>query len=127
MNRNGITIFDRNLRRGHSFGEAVEPPQTVYVQESNPLSTHYQIPTDLEELTPYKLSAWLVELHERQGMKSFLSLKCNLKMASNLMRKYDHELLIRATHQASLVSQYPFTFRFVERFIEELDAPSKIA
>jgi len=88
-------------------------------KRSDPSSVYFEYPDDLLPLTPWKLTGWLKECHKEAGLKFLEPFGRHLKPAKKLMAKHGYDDLIRAVKRASQLSRFPFTFRFVERIINE--------
>ena len=85
---------------------------------SDPLSSHFNadgVGTSPREITKYMIAIQKKKYDKITEIKSYiLTRHCKL-----LQRKYTHHQIVRGVKLASQLSEYPFSFKFVEEMIQE--------
>jgi hypothetical protein len=101
------SILNRNSVRGFR----VEVSQETHELESSTVSNSYPE-------TPTGMVSYLMRMHRRKGLKPAWPFNAYLRGAKKMLDEYGPERTTEAIRQATKVSKYPFSFKFVERMVK---------
>ena len=114
LKRNEISSYPPSIVQDGS-----SPIGLTEVKKDDPSSTYFEYPDWLLPLNAPKLVSWLKECHENAELQFIEPYKRHLKQAKKLVDSYGHDDLIRATKRAAQLAKHPFSFKFVEKILND--------
>lgn len=117
-----MTILARNKLSTYSSPPLSEGSSQIGMTETkrdDPSSSYFTYPDWLLPLNAPKLVSWLKECHIQAGLQFMEPFSRHTRQAKKLVDNHDEEDLIKAVKRASQLSKHSFTFKFVEKILNE--------